>query len=91
VLFGVHAHYDGAVSNVGPLPPGMLRIGERTATDAFLMAYPLGSDVAFGFATHGNAVALGAVADPSRLGAGPPLRERIAAELGRWGVPAWTR
>jgi hypothetical protein len=91
ILFGVHGHYDGAVSNVGPLPPGMLRIGGHMASDAFLMAYPLGSDVAIGFATHGTKLALGAVADPSRLGAGPPLRERITAELERGGIPscAW--
>lgn len=91
VMFGVHAHYDGAVSNVGPLPPGMMRIGEHVATDAFLMAFPLGSDLAIGFGTHGDAVQLGAVADPSRLGAGPPLRDRIARELERWGLSstAW--
>lgn len=88
VLFGVHAHYDGAVSNVGPLPPGIMRIGDHVATDAFLMAFPLGSDLAIGFATHGSALALGAVADPSRLGAGPPVRERIANELARWGIAA---
>jgi hypothetical protein len=88
VMFGVHAHYDGAVSNVGPLPPGIMRIGGHMATDAFLMAFPLGSDLAIGFATHGTSLALGAVADPSRLGAGPPLRERIAHELGQWGIPA---
>jgi hypothetical protein len=88
VMFGVHAHYDGAVSNVGPLPPGIMRIGRHVATDAFLMAFPLGSDLAIGFATHGTSVALGAVADPSRLGAGPALRERIAHELGQWGIPA---
>ncbi|MGA9856741.1 MAG: hypothetical protein WBQ18_02700 [Solirubrobacteraceae bacterium] len=91
VMFGVHAHYDGAVSNVGPLPPGIMRIGEHVATDAFLMAFPLGSDLAIGFATHDDVLAIGAVADPSRLGAGPPLRERIAAELERWGISstAW--
>jgi diacylglycerol O-acyltransferase / wax synthase len=88
VMFGVHAHYDGAVSNVGPLPPAMMRMGGHTATDAFLMAYPLGSDLAMGFAMHGTALALGAVADPSRLGAGPPLRDRIAVELKRWGLDA---
>jgi diacylglycerol O-acyltransferase len=88
VMFGVHAHYDGAVSNVGPLPPGIMRIGGHVATDAFLMAFPLGSDLAIGFATHGTSLALGAVADPSRLGAGPPLRERIAHELGQWGISA---
>jgi hypothetical protein len=52
------------------------------------MAYPLGSDLAMGFAMHGTALALGAVADPSRLGAGPPLRDRIAVELKRWGLDA---
>ncbi|HWE10951.1 MAG TPA: hypothetical protein VG325_16500 [Solirubrobacteraceae bacterium] len=88
VLFGVHARYDGAVSNVGPLPPGIMRIGDHVATDAFLMAFPLGSDLAVGFATHGMSLALGAVADPSRLGAGPPLRERITRELGHWGIAA---
>jgi hypothetical protein len=28
------------------------------------------------------------VADPSRLGSGPPLRERITEELRAWGIPA---
>jgi diacylglycerol O-acyltransferase / wax synthase len=88
IMFGVHSRYDGAASNVGPLPPGMLRIGEHVATDAFLMAFPLGSDLAIGFGRHEDAIALGAVADPSRLGAGPPLRERIAHELSEWDVPA---
>jgi hypothetical protein len=88
VMFGVHARYDGAASNVGPLPPGMLRIGEHVATDAFLMAFPMGSDLAVGFARHDDTVAVGAVADPSRLGGGPPLRERLGQELRSWGIPA---
>lgn len=88
VLFGVHAHYDGAVSSVGAVPPGMLRVGGHTASEAFLMAFPLGSDLALGFATDGTALTLGAVADPSRLAAGPPLRERVVSELGRWGLDA---
>jgi hypothetical protein len=88
VMFGVHARYDGAASNVGQLPPGMLRIGEHVATDAFLMAFPMGSDLAVGFGRHGDTIAVGAVADPSRLGAGPPLRERITQELRAWGIPA---
>jgi hypothetical protein len=88
IMFGVHARYDGAMSNVGPLPPGVMRMGDHVADDAFLMAFPLGSDLAVTFATHGDVVALGAVADPSRLGAGPPLRERIATELDRWGILA---
>jgi hypothetical protein len=88
VMFGVHARNDGAASNVGPLPSGILRIGEHVATDAFLMAFPLGSDLAIGFGRQDGSVTLGAVADPSRLGAGPPLRERIAEELRAWGIPA---
>jgi hypothetical protein len=88
IMFGVHGRFDGAASNVGQLPPGMLRIGEHAATDAFLMAFPLGSDLAVGFSRHGDTVAAGAVADPSRLGSGPPLRERIVQELHAWGVPA---
>jgi hypothetical protein len=88
VLFGVHGHYDGAASNVGSVPEGMLRIGEHVATDACLMAYPLGSDLAIACANYGDSVALGAVADPSRLGVGPPLRERVTDELGAWNLTA---
>lgn len=88
VMFGVHAGYDGAVSSVGPLPPRIIRIGEYTATDAFLMAFPLGSDLAVAYATHGDALSIGVVGDPSRLGAGPPLRERAVRELERWGITA---
>jgi hypothetical protein len=88
VVFGVHGHYDAAASNVGPLPPGMLKLGGRTATDAVLMAFPMGSDLSVALARHGDVVQLGVVADPSRLGGGPPLRERLAAELSAWNLPA---
>lgn len=88
VVFGVHGHYDGAASNVGPLPPGILRLGEHVAQEAFLMAFPMGSDVSVATARHGASVAIGVIADPSRLGGGPPLRERLADELTAWGVTA---
>jgi hypothetical protein len=52
------------------------------------MAFPMGSDLAVGFARHDDTVAVGAVADPSRLGGGPPLRERLGQELRSWGIPA---
>jgi diacylglycerol O-acyltransferase len=87
VMFGVHAGYDGAVSNVGALPPGIRRIGEHVASDAFLMAFPLGSDLALAFGRQDGDVTLGAVADPSRLGGGPPLQERLAEELAAWDLP----
>ncbi|WP_210493614.1 hypothetical protein [Patulibacter sp. SYSU D01012] len=91
VVFGVHGHYDGAASNVGVLPPGIRRLGSRVATDAVLMAFPLGSDLSVALARHDDRIQLGVVADPSRLGAGPPLRERLVAELTAWDVPfeAW--
>jgi hypothetical protein len=88
VVFGVHGHYDAAASNVGPLPPGMLRLGEHQATDAVLMAFPMGSDLSVALARHGDVVQLGVVADPSRLGGGPTLRERLTAELAAWELPA---
>jgi hypothetical protein len=88
VMFGVHARYDGAVSNVGALPPGIRRIGEHVASDAFLMAFPLGSDLALAFGRQDGDVTLGAVADPSRLGGGPQLQERLAEELAAWDLPA---
>jgi hypothetical protein len=88
VVFGVHGHYDGAASNVGPLPPGILGLDGARATDAVLMAFPLGSDLSVALARHDDVVQLGVVADPSRLGGGPPLRERLAAELDAWSLPA---
>jgi len=86
-VFEVHGRYDAAASNVGPLPEGILRLGEYVATDAVLMAFPLGSDVSVALARHGGLVQLGVIADPSRLGGGPPLRERLSAELKAWCLP----
>lgn len=87
VVFGVHGHYDAAASNVGHLPPAILRLGSHQATDAALLAFPLGSDLSVALGRHGDVVQIGVIADPSRLGSGPPLRDRLAAELDDWGLP----
>jgi hypothetical protein len=86
VLFGVHGHFDGAASSVGTLPPTLLRLGPHVATDAFLMAFPLGSDLGVALAGHGDTLSIGVVADPSRLGHGPALRDRVTRELHSWGL-----
>jgi hypothetical protein len=39
----------------------------------------------------GDELAIGVVADPSRLGAGAPLRERLLEELSGWGLEAKVR
>lgn len=87
VVFGVHGRYDVAASNLGPLPDGLRALGDRTARDAAVIAFPLGSDQSIAVGRHGDAVQVGVIADPSRLGGGPSLRQRLAAELGAWGFP----
>ncbi|MPQ97097.1 hypothetical protein GB931_03975 [Modestobacter sp. I12A-02628] len=88
VVTSVHGHYDAAASNVGDMPPGILRLGDNTATDAVLMACPMGSDVSIAVARHDGRVQMSIVADPSRLGGGPSLPQRLATELAAWGIPA---
>ncbi len=77
---------DGAVSSLGRLPSGLGYLGDHEASDVFPIAFPLGSDISMTTGEFGDQLTLGLVADPSRLGAGPSLRERFAAELERWGI-----
>lgn len=86
-VFGVHGHYDVAASYLGALPSGIRALGGRTARHAAVVAFPLGSDQSVAIGRHGDAVQVGVIADPSRLGGGPPLRRRLAAELAAWGLP----
>jgi hypothetical protein len=88
VVMRVHARFDGAVSGVGPVPEGMFQLGEHQALDVFLAGFPMGSDVSMTMAESHGLLTFSLLADPSRLGAGPCLRERLAAELERWGVEA---
>ena len=84
----VHARFDGAVSAMGQLVPGMNRLGEYVASDVFPVAFPLGSDISVTTGIIDEILAFGIVADPSRLGAGPSLRERFARELEGWEIDA---
>ena len=87
----VHGSYDAAASNVGTLPPGIWQLGRHTATDVALLAFPLGSDLSVAMARGDGSVQLSVVAQPSRLGGGPALRDRLAAELDAWSLPAEVR
>jgi hypothetical protein len=88
LVMRVHARFDGAVSGVGPVPEGMFHLGPHVASDVFLAGFPMGSDLSMTMAESGPSLTLSLMADPSRLGAGPSLRERLEVELDRWGVEA---
>ena len=88
VVMRVHARFDGAVSGVGQVPAGMFQLGPHVADDVYLAAFPMGSDISLTTAEADGQLTIALLADPSRLGAGPSLRERLAAELERWGVEA---
>jgi diacylglycerol O-acyltransferase / wax synthase len=87
-VINVHARFDGAVSAMGRLVPGMNRLGEYVASDVFPVAFPLGSDISVTSGISDEILTFGIVADPSRLGAGPSLRERFARELEQWEIEA---
>jgi hypothetical protein len=86
VVMRVHARFDGAVSGVGPVPEGMFHLGSHVARDVFLAGFPMGSDVSMTMGEFDGRFMISLLADPSRLGAGPSLRERLALELERWGL-----
>jgi hypothetical protein len=87
-VINVHARFDGAVSAMGRLVPGMNRLGGYVASDVFAVAFPLGSDISVTTGILDEVLTFGIVADPSRLGAGPGLRERFARELEQWEIEA---
>jgi diacylglycerol O-acyltransferase / wax synthase len=87
-VINVHARFDGAVSAMGRLVPGMNRLGEYVASDLFAVAFPLGSDLSVTTGIFDEILTFGIVADPSRLGAGPSLRERFGRELEQWKIEA---
>ena len=87
-VISVHGRFDGAVSVMGRLLPQMASLGEYVATEVFPVAFPLGSDISVTTGICDDNLTFGIVADPSRLGAGPNLRERFVRELERWDVDA---
>lgn len=87
----VHSRFDGAASNLGIQHPNAAVIGDHTAYESYMCAFPLGSDLVLTMTSVGGELAIGVVADPSRLGAGAPLRERLHDELHSWGLEASVR
>jgi hypothetical protein len=82
----VHSRFDGAVSSLGPAVPGSLVLGDHAAAETYALAFPMGSDISICTYESNGMVGLGLVADPSRLGAGPAIAERLTAELAKWGL-----
>ncbi len=87
----VHARYDGGASSMGRVFPTMGRIGDKSAAEFSLLAFPMGADISVTMSECEGNLGLGVVADPSRLGAGPRLGDRLAAELESWGLRASVR
>jgi hypothetical protein len=86
VALRIAAAYDGAMTSVGDLPRGLMKLGGHRATEAFVAGFPMGPDLTVASADHDERLALCVVADEERLGEGPPLRERVARELAQWGI-----
>lgn len=87
-VFRVHSRFDGAASSMGPQLPGMSRLGSHAASDVFLLAFPLGSDISITMSEKDETFEMGVIADPSRLGVGPALRDRVIGELAAWKLEA---
>ncbi|MGH2942837.1 MAG: hypothetical protein ACRDLN_08720, partial [Solirubrobacteraceae bacterium] len=86
--FAAHAakQFDGCASNVGPVPPGMLRIGPHRAHDAAMIGFPIGNEALTALIRYGDRLAIAVVTDPLRLGAAADLRAWLAEELAAWGL-----
>ena len=78
--------FDGCASNVGEVPPGLLRLGSHDARDAVMLGFPIGNEAITVLIRYRTAVSVGVVTDPLRLGASPDLREWLAEELAAWGL-----
>lgn len=87
----VHARFDGGASSMGQVFPEMGRIGDKNAAEFSLLAFPMGADISVTMSECEGNLGLGVVADPSRLGAGPRLSDRLASELEAWGLKASVR
>ena len=78
--------FDGCVSNVGELPPGMLRLGPHEASHVVMLGFPIGNEALIGLLRYGDQVSLSAVTDPRRMGRDANLRTWLAEELAAWGL-----
>ncbi|MGA9857379.1 MAG: hypothetical protein WBQ18_05910, partial [Solirubrobacteraceae bacterium] len=82
----VQAYADGVASNVGPIPGHVAGLGPHTASEVFLVAGPMLTDLTVCLGRQDGHIALGVVADPARLGPAGGLREQLADELAAWGL-----
>ncbi len=78
--------FDGCVSNVGELPPGMLRLGPHEASRVVMLGFPIGNEALIGLLRYRNQVSLSVVTDPARMGRDANLRTWLTEELAAWGL-----
>lgn len=84
----VQGHADGVASNVGPIPVHVAELGPHTASEVYLLAGPMLTDLTVCLGRDRGEIALGVVADPARLGPVGGLRECLAEELAGWELAA---
>lgn len=88
VAVRVQAHADGVASNVGSIPDHVAALGRHVASEVFLLAGPMLTDLTVCLGRDRDALALGVVADAARLGPVGGLQELVGEELAAWGLPA---
>jgi hypothetical protein len=77
--------FDGCASNVGEVPPGMLRLGPHVAESAAMFGFPIGNEAITVLIRYRDRVAVTVVTDPLRMGPSADLREWLGDELAGWG------
>jgi hypothetical protein len=81
-------NFDGCVSNVGELPAEFEYLGDRQATAAEMIGFPIGNEMIAAITRSGGNVAMTFVTDPARMGDESDLRTWLAEELAHWGIDA---
>lgn len=78
--------FDGCASNVGDVPPDMLRLGPHLASDAAMLGFPIGNEAITVLIRYRDQVSVSVVTDPLRLGPAADLRAWLQEELTAWGL-----
>lgn len=78
--------YDGCISNVGALPPGMLRIGPHEASKLVMIGFPIGNEALTALLRYRDFVSVSTLTDPERMGGDEDIRAWLAEELAAWGI-----
>lgn len=79
--------FDGCASNVGVVPPGMLRLGSHVADEVAMFGFPIGNETIAALIRYRDRVSVTVVTDPLRLGPAADLRAWLDEELAAWGLP----